>query len=424
MTSTLSRRWKLIAIVVLVLAIVLVLAGVLGNRSAPPDRQPQQVPASAEQLQQGRYLARAGDCAACHQTEEGGAYAGGFPLETPFGTIYGTNITPDPDHGIGRWTADEFYAAVTRGKAPHGRNLYPAMPYTAYRALSRADADLIYAYLMHLPPVAQANRPPEVLFPLNVRLLLSGWNLLFFDEDPLPAASQGDSAAWARGRYLSNVMGHCGECHTPRGMLGQLKRDEWLQGYAMNRYLAPDLRPEALIARGWTTQALAHYLRDGMTAQGVASDEMYPVIMHSTQYLSAQDLRSMSLFLLGDAAPAGPVAAAPSAPPAEGSAGHQTYLNVCAGCHGPDGEGIPHTMPALTSNTTVKLEDPTNILLATLQGIEAKRLPDGALAGMPGFASRLDDDQIADLANYLRQRWGGQAADITAPQVAKLRRPD
>jgi len=422
--TTHSRRWTLIAVVVLVLLLVLVIAAVLGNRSAPPDRPPQQVRATTEQVQQGRYLARAGDCAACHQTEGGGAYAGGFPLETPFGTIYGTNITSDPDHGIGRWTADEFFAAVTRGKAPHGRNLYPAMPYTAYHTMSRADSDLIYAYLMQVPPVAQANKAPEVPFPFNIRLLLSGWNLLFFDEEPLPAASEGSGAQWERGRYLTNVMGHCGECHTPRGLLGQLQRDQWLQGYAMNRYLAPDLRPEALVARGWTAPALARYLHSGMAKQGVASDEMYPVIMHSTQYLSAADLQSMTQFLLGTAAPPAE-ATAISAPVAADAPGHQTYLNLCAGCHGAAGEGLPNTMPALAGNATVKHEDPTNTLLAILHGVEAKDLPDGnAMAGMPTFAARLDDQAIAELTNYLRQRWGGQAANVSTSQVAELRDPD
>lgn len=416
-----TRRWMFIAVVVVLL--VLVIAAVLGNRTAPPDREPQRVQASAEQIRQGRYLARAGDCAACHQTEEGGAYAGGFPLDTPFGTIYGTNITPDPDLGIGRWTADEFYAAVTRGTAPHGRNLYPAMPYTAYHAMARADADLIYAYLMQLPPVAQANRAPEVPFPFNIRLLLSGWKLLFFDEDPLPTASEGSGPRWTRGRYLTNVMGHCGECHTPRGLLGQLERDQWLQGYALSQYRAPDLRPKALAERGWTAPALANYLHSGVAAQGVASDEMYPVIMHSTQYLSDDDLQSVARFMLGSAGTDATVEPA-ATPVATDLAGHQTYLNLCAGCHGTAGQGLPNTMPALDGNATLKQQDPTNTLMAILHGVQAKALPDGnGTGGMPAFDERLDDAGVAELTNYLRQRWGGRPGDVDGDQVKPLRNP-
>ncbi|VCU70082.1 Alcohol dehydrogenase cytochrome c subunit precursor [Pigmentiphaga humi] len=415
-------RGAVVALVILLLVAAAVAAAILGNRDDPPDRAPQQVQATAEQLRLGRYLARAADCAACHQTAQGAAYAGGFPLETPFGTVYGTNITPDPDHGIGRWTADEFYGALTRGKAPHGRNLYPAMPYTAYHDIARADADLIYAYLMNVRPSAQANKKPDIPFPLNLRILMSGWNLLFFDKDPLPAASQGESQQWVRGRYLSNVLGHCGECHTPRGALGQVKRDEWLQGYALGRFEAPSLTPRALAERGWNPADLQRFLRTGLAPQGIAADEMYPVILHSTQYLGDDDLAAMSAFMLGDHPP--PPVPAPQARPEDGppSAGRRVYLNTCAACHGIDGNGHAPGMPPLADNSTVRLESPRNLLLSILDGLPGQRLPDGTEIGeMPGFARRLSDDEVAQLTNYLRAAWGGRPGEVAAGDVAKLR---
>jgi len=423
MTRSSSRRRGAIAIlIVLVLIVAAIAAALLGNRDAPPDRPPQKVEATPEQLQLGRYLARAADCAACHQTADGPAYAGGFPLKTPFGTLYGTNITPDPDHGIGRWTADEFYRALTRGKAPHGRNLYPAMPYTAYHDMPRADADLIYAYLMNIRPSAQPNRKPDIPFPFNQRILMSGWNLLFFDRSPLPAASQGESPQWVRGRYLTNVLGHCGECHTPRGSLGQVQRDAWLQGYVLGRFEAPALTPQALAERGWTQEDLQRFMRTGLAPQGIAADEMYPVIVHSTQYLSDDDLKAMSVFLLGDQPPK--TVPVPSAKPESGppSAGRRVYLNTCAACHGIEGEGHPPGMPPLADNSTVRLASPRNLLLSILDGLPAQRLPNGTGIGeMPGFAHRLNDEEIAQLANYIRTAWGGRDGQVAAADVAKLR---
>jgi len=168
------RRWWILLAVLLVLAALATVLALWGNRDTTPERPPQQVVLTAVQLERGRYLARAGDCAACHQTEDSLPFAGGFPVKTPFGTIYGTNITPHPERGIGRWSAEEFHRALTRGQAPGGRNLYPAMPYVSYHRMTREDADLIYGYLLQRRPSPQLNRPPEVPFPLNLRVLLAG----------------------------------------------------------------------------------------------------------------------------------------------------------------------------------------------------------------------------------------------------------
>ncbi len=417
------RRWPLLLALLLILLVLLAVAAALGNRRVLPDRPLQKVQLAPGQLERGRYLARAADCAACHQTADGADFAGGAPLRTPFGTIYGTNITPDPDHGIGRWNADEFYRAVILGRAPGGRHLYPAMPYVSYHHLAREDSDLIYGYLMNVRPSPQANRAPDMPFPLNVRLLLAGWNLLFFDKDPLPAASQGQSAAWQRGRYLGNVMGHCAECHTPRGLFGQMKRGEWQQGYALERLLAPDLLPAGLAARGWTAADLQRFMRDGVAPQGSASGEMFPVVQHSLQYLNDADLGALATFLLGDAPPPAAPPPAPTADAARLAAGRQTYLNVCAGCHGAQGEGRPNTMPPMAGSSTVRLADARNLAVTVLDGLPEQRFPHGtmAMSEMPGFAHRLGDAEVAELVNYMRAEWGGLPADVTAEKIGGWR---
>lgn len=210
--------------------VIIVIAVLWWRENRRYDGPVQQVTASTEQVARGRYLAQAADCAACHTASGGAPLAGGYPLETPFGTIYGSNLTPSADHGIGRWTKDDFFLALTQGVAPGGRHLYPAMPYTSYKGISRQDADDIYAYLMTRPAVDVAIPENDMPFPFNQRMALIGWNLLFRSQAPLPASSQGNSAQWQRGRYLADTLGHCGECHTPRGMLGQMNLGKPMQG--------------------------------------------------------------------------------------------------------------------------------------------------------------------------------------------------
>ncbi|MFC6313942.1 c-type cytochrome, partial [Paraburkholderia dipogonis] len=188
---------------------------------------------AADPLARGRYLVKAADCAACHTTADGAPFAGGVKLASPFGTFYGTNITPDKDHGIGNWSADDLYKALHDGVTPD-KQLYPAMPYTSYRQLSRADSDAIYKYLMAQKPAAVANHEPELSFPFNLRFGVRFWNWVFL-KDALPDASTGQTAEWNRGRYLASALGHCAECHTPRGTFGQLDGAKPLTGAALGR---------------------------------------------------------------------------------------------------------------------------------------------------------------------------------------------
>ncbi len=408
---------------VIVVIVLLVMAATAVSRWWHARGPVQKVAATSEQLQRGRYLVLAGDCAACHTVEGGAPFAGGVPLASPFGTLHGTNITPDPEHGIGRYTADDFFNALTTGKARDGHPLYPAMPYVSYRHMARADSDAMYAWLMQQPAVNRPNPRNDVRFPANIRTFLHGWKLLFARRDIHPA-SQGQSAQWHRGRYLVDTLGHCGECHTPRGVLGQLKFDRTLHGNTdFGRFAVPDITPAGLAGRGWDATMLQQYLATGVSPRAVASDEMLKVVNLSTSRLAAADVAAIAAYLLGDRPPAPKpfaVAAATDDAPAR-----RTYFDLCAGCHGRDGEGVPNVTPNLRGNSSPREADPHNLIVAILDGLPVHELPGIArMQDMPGFADELDDAQIAALATWLRQRYGGQDSAVQASAVRDLRDAD
>jgi mono/diheme cytochrome c family protein len=375
---------------------------------------------AAEQIVRGAYLAKAADCAACHTMPGGAPFAGGVRLGSPFGTFYGTNITPDSQHGIGKWSAAQFYKTLHDGVTPD-KQLYPAMPYTSYRTMSRDDSDAIYAYLMAQKPAAVPNREPDLTFPFNVRMAVMFWNMLFL-KDALPDASAGTSADWNRGRYLANALGHCAECHTPRGVFGQMNGAKTLQGSTLGRVQPPDITPAGLAARGWTGADLQTFFATGISRQGPAFGEMHPVVMLSTQYLNQGDLRALSTYMLGDA-PLPPARVQPGAADvAQVAAGRSSYVAVCAGCHGLGGEGKPHVAVSMQGSSTLRQANPHNLLVAMLDGVEAAEfVGTESMQAMPGFAATLNDDELANLANYLRSSWGGQPGDVTAASVKALR---
>jgi mono/diheme cytochrome c family protein len=424
-TLRLPSRWISTIAAVLVIVGIAAAAFAMRNLFSGKHGGPMQVAnASPDLVARGKYLAEAADCAACHTAPGGAPFAGGLPMQTGFGTIYATNITPEPDDGIGRWSAEDFWRALHDGVRRDGQQLYPAMPYTSYRGMTRADADAIYAYVMQLRPMKVANRRTELNFPFNIRLGMLGWNLLFL-HDSLPAVSAGSSPAWQRGRYLVNVLGHCGECHTPRGIVGEMELSRSLSGFALGRVAAPDITPAGLAARGWTAAALVAFLGRGLARQGSAFSDMHPVIMLSTKNLSADDLKAVATYLLGDSPPA-PIPL-PAIEPADvgaasDGAGRLSYVALCAGCHGLEGNGVPHTVVAMRNNSTVRLTDPRNLIVAMLDGIGAENFPHReSMQAMPGFSDKLSDGEAAALANYLRVTWGGQKGDVTAAAVRALR---
>ncbi len=380
----------------------------------------QQVAVTPQRLAHGRYLAAAADCAACHTDPGGAPFAGGVPLGSPFGTIHGTNITPDADTGIGRYTSEDFFRALTKGEARDGHQLYPAMPYVSYKTMTRADSDAIYAYLMNQPAVRRQNKKNGVGFPFNIRSGIHLWNLLFAGADAV-SASQGASPAWQRGRYLVETMGHCGECHSPRGTLGQIDRDRPLGGNnKMGRFAAPDITPAGLAARGWDAALLREYLGAGVSARAVASDEMLKVVGLSTSKLNDDDLKAMTAYLLGDRPAAPRIVQTVNAFAADPGRDH--YLNLCSGCHGRDAQGVPHVAPALRDNSSVRDADPHNLIVAILDGLPEHDFPGyERMQDMPGFAQDLSDTDVAALSGWLRRSYGGQPQAIEAATVAKLR---
>lgn len=403
---------------ILVLLVLIIIAFLWWREHRPNNNPVQKVEASDEQIARGRYAARVADCAACHTATDGPAFAGGFPMETPFGKLYGSNITPSADHGIGRWTLEDFRLAVREGIAPGGRHLYPAMPYNSYHGMSDQDVDDIYAYLMTRPAVDAPIPENELSFPFNQRFLLIGWNLLFQNKEPLPAASEGDSPLWVRGRYLADVMGHCNECHTPRGTFGQMDLTNVLKGGTLGRFNAVDITPAGLAGRGWTPADLARFLGTGNAPQGSAFSEMHMVVAMSTQYLTKDDMKAMTTYLMGDAPPAAkPVQVKLGVEP-----GKMAYMNFCAGCHGVSGQGKPNVAPGMEGNATLRQADGKNLIVSILDGIPEQAFPgNGNMQPMPGFTHKMDDKAVAELVNYLRVTWGGLDGDIGAEGVRALR---
>lgn len=379
--------------------------------------------ADKELIERGKYLARAADCVACHSIEGGADYAGGLPLVSPFGTIYGTNITPDKVHGIGNYTADDLFNALTEGKRPDGSKLYPAMPYTSYHLIKREDSDAIYAYLMSLEPIAKPSPQTSLSFPFNLRFGLAFWNMIYKDRVQLQP-TEGKSEAWQQGQYLVEVLGHCGECHTPRSISGALEQDKRMQGGELLGYQAPSLLADDLAARGWNPADLATFLKYGISAQGSMFNEMFPVFHHSTQSLPLNDHQAMATFLMGDQPPPAKLVVPPSLDKLSDSAklGRQDYLNVCAGCHGGNGEGVPHVAVAMNGNTILRLADPRNLLRVIDDGIHAQKFSGfERMQPMPGFVDKLSDEQLSNLLNYLRESWGGLPGDLTTARVTELR---
>lgn len=379
--------------------------------------------ADEAQVRRGEYLARAADCMACHTAEGGAPFAGGLPIHSPFGTIYGTNITSDKQYGIGSYTPDEFFAAVTEGKRKDGANLYPAMPYTSYHLIKREDSDAILAYLMTIAPINRPAPETKLSFPFNVRLGLTGWNMLYGKSVQLQPG-EGKSPAWQRGQYMVEVLGHCGECHTPRNPIGALQQDKRFTGGLLMGYLAPSLLAQDLAERGWTQPDLTTFLKHGISAQGSMFNEMYPVVHHSTQHLQDADLSAMATYLLGDQPPKARLVEPVPLAQLNDSAkrGRQQYLNVCAGCHGVEGEGKPHIAVAMQGNTVLRQSDSRNLVKAILDGIAEQQFTGfERMQPMPGFADKLDDQQVTDMVNYLRQAWGGLPGDLSLQQLAELK---
>lgn len=366
--------------------------------------------------QRGEQVFRAGDCAACHSSPKTGAeLAGGLAMVTPMGSIYGTNISPSKEHGIGNWSADDLYRAVAAGMAPGRKNLYPAMPYASYHQVTRGDVDALWVWLMKQPAIEVPNQANAMHFPFNILPAVAMWNAI-----NRPAVKEFELSAdeLVRGRYLVDTLGHCAECHSPRTKLTfAMDKSHYLEGNTLEGAYAPALTTDALSARGWTKDDLVKFFRTGVSAQGVMTFGMASVLEHSTSQMPEADLRAMAAYLTQNREMPGPKIRA-----AEGqvhASGENLYLGLCAGCHGAQGQGQPHSSVPMSTNTTAMFPTPINMIRVVREGLQERNLAHGErMQSMPGFADKLSNEEMADLVNYLRQTWGGQPADVTAAQVA------
>ncbi len=398
------------------IAFVLSLGFACAAHAAMPDSQ------DFVQIEKGRYLTTAADCAACHTNPgQNQPFAGGRPIETPFGTIVSPNITPDSATGIGAWTGQQFDDAVRRGIRPDGTRLYPAMPFTHYTKMSRDDVLAIRAYLSTIPSIRNAVTPNQLPFPFNIRAAMRVWDMLFFREDEFHA-DPNKSDDWNRGAYLVEGPGHCGACHTAKNMLGADKESENLRGATLQGWFAPDITNDPVRGLGrWSNDDVVHYLKTGHNQLSAATGPMAEEVTFSTSLMTDRDLASIAGYL--KAVPGSEDRAAPlSADDPAMKSGQAIYRDVCSACHGLDGNGIANLFPALAKSSSVQSSDPQTAIRVVLRGarsVATKAEPTSP--GMPAFGWQLNDAQVAAVLTYLRNSWGNAAPPVIAETLRSSR---
>ena len=413
--------------------VVIATLALLGSFSAVAAETDQQA-----LVKQGEYLARAGDCVACHTAKGGKPFAGGLPMETPIGTIFSTNITPDPS-GIGAYSFDDFDKAVRHGIAKNGSTLYPAMPYPSYARVNQADMQALYAYFMNgVEPVAQANKDSDIPWPMSMRWPLAMWRWAFAPAvaDFTPVAGQ--DPVVSRGAYLVEGLGHCGACHTPRALTMQEKAlsasdsSAFLAGSApLEGWIAKNLRGDHKDGLGsWDEAQLVQFLKTGRSDRSAVFGGMSDVIEHSMQYMSEDDLTAIARYLKSLPA-VNPADKPHQYDPAVADAlwngddskrGAAVYIDNCAACHRTDGNGYTRVFPALAGNPVLQSDDPTSLIHIVLKGgtLPATHTAPSTFT-MPAFDWRLSDQEVADVVNFIRTSWGNKGGDVTEKDVKALR---
>src|SRR6476469_5305896 len=412
--------------------VAIVIAGLLYFflRPGPMPRQVNapQMSATTQVINQGEYLARAGDCVACHTVPNGKPFSGGRAMPTPFGNLYVPNITPDDETGIGKWNADEFYRMMHTGISRDGTMLYPAMPFASYTQVTRADSDAIFAYLMSVPPVRQENRKHELRFPFNKRELLIGWRPLYFKErEFVPDPKQ--SAQRNRGAYLVEGLGHCAMCHTAINALGGSKESQEFEGGMIpnQNWYAPSLTSNQEAGLGnWEIKEIADLLQVGVSPRATVYGPMAEVVYNSLQYLSDDDATAMAVYLKAlpkRDAEAPPTSQARLVDPAKMELGRKIYEKQCAVCHGAEGKGHPPGLPPLAGNQSITMASPVSSIRMVLNG----GYPPGTKKnpkphGMPPFSHILNDDEVAAVVSYIRVAWNNRGTPVQPNQANELRK--
>lgn len=392
-------------------------------------------------VKKGEYLARAGDCVACHTAKGGKPFAGGLPMETPIGTVYSTNITPDPT-GIGSYSFEDFDRAVRHGIGKSGSTLYPAMPFPSYARVSDDDMRALYAYFMKgVAPVAEPNKPTDIPWPLSMRWPLSIWRSLFAPPVKAFEPTASADAVVNRGAYLVEGLGHCGACHTPRALTMQEKAltpaegSQFLAGSApLEGWIAKNLRGDHKDGLGsWSEDDLMQFLKTGRSNRSAVFGGMSDVVEHSMQYMTDADLRAIARYLKTL-----PASNPHDEPPVydkqvadalwkgdDSKPGASVYIDNCAACHRTDGQGYTRVFPALAGNPVVQTADPTSLIHVVLAGVTVPATHTApSNFTMPAFAWRLNDEKVAAVVNFIRTSWGNQASEVTADDVARLRSSD
>jgi mono/diheme cytochrome c family protein len=394
-------------------------------------------PASATVLARGEYLTRAADCIACHTVPGSGKpFAGGVAFKLPFGTIYSSNITADPNHGIGGWSDDEFVRAVREGIRQDGQHLYPAFPYTSYTELSRDDVLAIKAYLLREPAIAQKNRDNELAFPFNQRWAMNFWNAAFFKSQRFKA-DPSKAPEWNSGAYLATALGHCGECHTPRNLGFGLEHGRELSGEELQGWRAYNITPHRQYGIGaWSDGEIAEYLKTGHArGHASASGPMGEAVANSLQFLDGRDLAALVTYLRSvpahpgkhpiaiDPQPAAVSASSAAAPPATETTtradGFKLFEGNCASCHQWNGQGQQSHYAALLGTRGVNDTSAANVTQVILQGVNMRI--GGSDLFMPGFGNAYSNTEVAELANYVVEHFGGKRGTVTPDDVARRR---
>ncbi len=399
---------------------------------------PASVLAADPPADRGEYIARAGNCVSCHSIPGAPALSGGLKMATPLGAIYSTNITPDKETGIGAYTLEDFDAAMRKGIAKDGHRLYPAMPYPSYAKMTPEDIKALYDFIMKGVPAAKvANKPSEIPSPLNIRWPLAIWNFVFADDDTYRTKT-GKDAAWNRGAYLVQGLGHCGACHTPRGLAfnekGYDEADgDFLKGAPLDNWSATNLRQDVNTGLGrWSKDDIAAFLKTGHNSFGIAFGTMTEVVNNSTQYMSDDDIGAIATYLasipgsregkIGAYAYSEATAAALQGGKHD-APGSLVYAQQCMACHLATGAAQGGFLPSLAGNPVVLDPSPVSLINIVLNGSQAvviDGLPDAYR--MPQYRVLLKDQEIADVVSFIRASWGNTAAKVTAEEVAVLRK--